>query len=95
MRSIIIFIILMLAKVNGVMAIEKFPESPRISAAEAYRIFKTGEAVFIDANPPHAYNQKHILGSVNIPNDGPKDIEFLRSMDLRFPKDAKLITYCL
>ena len=88
-----IFVIVMFTCLSSAHA--KYDEAPRISAAEAYKIFKTGDAIFIDANPSHAYVEKHILGSVNIPNDGANDIEYVRNTELPFPKDMKLITYCL
>lgn len=77
------------------LSIAKYDEAPRISAAEAYKIFKTGDAIFIDANAPDAYARKHILGSVNIPNDGAKDMEYVRNTELPFSKETKVITYCL
>ncbi len=94
-KSVLILGVLMLHMVMGLSAYAKYDEAPRISAAEAYKIFKTGDAIFVDANPPHAYAQKHILGSVNLPNDGAKDIEYLRNTELPFSKDMKIITYCL
>jgi rhodanese-related sulfurtransferase len=87
--------VIVIASFVGLSAYAKYEEAPRISAAEAYKIFKTGDAVFVDANPLDAYDRKHILGSVNIPNDGAKDIEALRNMELPFTKDKKLIIYCL
>lgn len=95
MKAVSIAAVLMLFTLMGVSAYAKYDEAPRISAAEAYKLFKTGDVIFVDANPPHAYAQKHILGSVNIPNDGAKDIEYLRNTELPFSKDLKIITYCL
>jgi len=98
MRNLKVYFVIgvfMFVTVMGFPAYAKYDEAPRISAAEAYKLFKIGDAIFIDANPPHAYTQKHILGSVNIPNDGAADIENLRNTEIAFPKDTKLITYCL
>ena len=95
MKAVSIASMLVFLTFMGVAAYAKYDEAPRISAAEAYKIFKTGDAIFVDANPPHAYAQKHILGSVNMPNDGAKDIEYLRNTELPFSKDMKVITYCL
>ncbi len=94
-KAVSIASVLVLLTLIGGAAYAKYDEAPRISAAEAYKIFKTGDAIFVDANPPEAYARKHILGSVNIPNDGAKDIEYLRNTELPFDKDMKLITYCL
>ncbi len=94
-KAVLVLGVFMLVAFMGLSAYAKYDEAPRISAAEAYKMFKAGDAIFIDANPPHAYAEKHILGSVNLPNDGAKDIEYVRNAELTFPKDMKIITYCL
>lgn len=76
-------------------AYAKYDEAPRISAATAYKMFKAGNAIFIDANPPESYARKHILGSINIPNDGPQDIDSVRNTEYPFSLDKKLVLYCL
>ena len=69
-------------------------EVPRISAAVAYFKYKSGYVVFIDAMNPKAFAYKHILGAINIPNNGAKDIERLREMDLPFSPQQEVIVYC-
>ena len=66
----------------------------RISAAEAYAKYKKGDAIFVDAMGPHAYAKKHIVGSINMPNDGPQDIQALRDMTIPFALDQEFVVYC-
>ena len=72
-----------------------YPEAPRIDAKMAYYMYKNGIVVLIDAMPPITFAQKHILGSINIPNDGPEDLERARNMKLPFPKDRNILVYCM
>jgi rhodanese-related sulfurtransferase len=74
---------------------EVYPEVPRIDATMAYYMYKQGSVVLIDAMGPTTFAQKHILGSINIPNDGPQDLERVRNMDLPFPKEKIILVYCM
>ncbi len=71
-----------------------FPEIQRISAESAYLKYRSGRTVFADANTSRTFVVQHILGSINLPNDGPEDIERVRKMNLPFPKDKEIILYC-
>lgn len=95
MKAVLIASLLVFLTFIGGAAYAKYDEAPRISAVEAYKLFKSGDAIFIDANPPASYNKMHLLGSVNIPNDGPQDLETVRNTEYPIPKDMKLVTYCL
>ena len=57
---------------------------------EVYEIWRRGEAIFVDARPPRAFNRAHIPKAVNVP---------LRSAEkalskLSLAKDENLIVYC-
>lgn len=71
------------------------PEVPRIDAQMAFYIYKQGNVILIDAMGPETFAKKHILGSINIRNDGPQDIERVRNMELPFPKDKNILVYCM
>lgn len=70
-------------------------EVPRIDAAMAFYKYKAGNTILIDAMSSKTFIKKHILGSINLPNDGPQDIERIRNMKLPFPKDKEIIVYCM
>lgn len=91
------FVFALFIIIIGIISVSyaKYDEAPRISAATAYKMFKAGDAIFIDANPPESYARKHILGSINIPNDGPQDIDSVRNTEYPFSLDKKLVLYCL
>jgi len=67
---------------------------PRIDVTMAYYMYKQGSVVLIDAMGPQTFAQKHIVGSINIPNDGPQDLERVRNMNIPLPKDKIILVYC-
>jgi rhodanese-related sulfurtransferase len=71
------------------------PEVPRIDSAMAFYKYKAGSIILIDAMDRKTFDRKHILGSINIPNDGPQDLERVRNMELPFPKDKNILVYCM
>lgn len=89
-----VFLFLLLTQVS-VYAEQRNPQVPRISASTAYKKFMNGDAILIDANPASTYQKTHILGSINMPNDGPEDIEKFRSMPLSFALTDEIIVYCM
>jgi len=67
---------------------------PRVSASVAYSIYKSGKAVMIDTMAAHNYKKSHVLGSINLPYDGRKDLERIQRMRLPFPKQQMILVYC-
>lgn len=67
---------------------------PRVSASQAYSIYKSGRAVMIDTMAAHNFRKSHILGSINLPYDGRKDLERIKNMRLPFPKEQLILVYC-
>jgi len=68
---------------------------PEISAKIAYKEFKNNKAVIIDSMPPEDYVGKgHMVGAINIPNNGPGDLDNLRSMNLSLEKNQVIYVYC-
>lgn len=86
--------VMVIALSSTVSALENFPSSNMISAFEAYNKFKKGDAVFIDAMGTDKYAKMHILGAINMPNNGKKDLEFVRNMPMPFAIDQEIIVYC-
>ena len=72
----------------------KIPEIPRISAQLAYLKYKNGEVIIIDAMPKVTYVKYHIIGAINLPNDGPADIERIKNANLPIPTNREIIIYC-
>lgn len=70
------------------------PEIPRINAYSAYQEYKSGSVFIIAADPEVTYRKYHLVGSINLPNDGPEDIERVKNMELTIPKNKKIIVYC-
>ena len=67
---------------------------PRVSASVAYTIYKSGKALMVDTMAAHNYKKSHILGSINLPYDGRKDLERIKRMRLPFPKQQMILVYC-
>ncbi len=87
---VIYFILLNLAKAQT-----RLPEIPKIDATMAFYKYKAGNTILIDAMPAHDFVKRHILGSINLPNDGSRDIERIRNMKIPFPRDKEILVYCL
>ncbi len=65
-----------------------YPWVPRISAYEAYTIFKAGKAIILHAGG-NAFSSRHILGAINL------DLKPRDKILAKFPKQGILIfTYC-
>ncbi len=61
---------------------------PRVSLAEAKAAYDAKTAVFLDARDPGSYQQSHISGAINIPE------EELASRLNELKKNDWIITYC-
>lgn len=72
----------------------KIAEIPRISAQVAYKKFMTGNIIIVDAMPESTYAKYHILGAINLPNDGPDDLARVEAADLKIPFDKEILVYC-
>lgn len=97
MKSIIFLLIISIFipwQAHSQQGVSQLNAVPRISAAVAYKEYKKGAAVLIDAMGAKTYASKHILGSISIPNDGPQDIANVRNMELPFKMNQPLIVYC-
>jgi len=70
----------------------KLAANDLISLEQATVLWKSGEAIFLDARPPTAYADGHIVGALSLP---------IESFDVFFPKvqprlatDMMLVLYC-
>jgi len=68
------------------------PESPMmVSVGEAEELFRTGQALFVDARSEFDYGLGHIKGAVNLPlKSAVKGAELLPDV----PRDRTVVTYC-
>ena len=62
---------------------------PRISAAEAIEMVKSGKALIIDTRDPTSFEAMHVKGASNVPYQ-----EFVDKTYKALPKDKELIFYC-
>lgn len=95
MRRVVLILLFLLTANVSVYADQRNPQVSRISATTAYKKFMNGTAILIDANPSSTYDKTHILGSINMPNDGPADIEKFRNTPLPFNLTDEIIVYCM
>ncbi|EHP86988.1 hypothetical protein GeomeDRAFT_1555 [Geobacter metallireducens RCH3] len=65
-----------------------------ISAFAAHTKYKNDNAILIDVMPVVDYEKFHAVGAINLPNDGPADIERIKQMELPFTKKDEIIVYC-
>lgn len=65
-----------------------------ITAYAAHIKYKKDNAILIDVMPVVDYARFHAVGAINLPNDGPADIERIRQMELPFSKKDEIIVYC-
>ena len=79
---------------DGSRASNQEPDVPRISARVAYEKYMSGKVILVDANPKYSYDEHHLLGAINLPNDGKKDLERIRRAKLPFGRKANIIVYC-
>ena len=93
-KYIFLCIFIMALFISGIAPMQN-PEVPRIDAKMAYYLYKQEQVILIDAMGPKTFAKKHILGSINIPNDGPQDIERVRNMEIPFPKEKIIFVYCM
>lgn len=68
--------------------ISPFPEVPRITIADAKKLFDAGTAVFVDTHSPQMFDNEHIKSAINVPFN---EIDAHIS---KVPKDKTVITYC-
>jgi rhodanese-related sulfurtransferase len=67
---------------------------PRINARVAYAKFMKGDIILVDAMPEATYRKYHILGAINLPNDGPEDLARVDAADLQIPFNKGILVYC-
>lgn len=65
-----------------------------ISGLVAHNKYQRNNAILLDVMPPSDYEKFHAVGSINLPNDGPGDIQKIREMELPFSKSDEIIVYC-
>jgi len=63
-------------------------DAPRISLADAKKMYDDGTAFFIDSRPEDSYKTEHIKGAVNI------TIDTLKEKLKGLPKNKTIIAYC-
>jgi len=73
---------------------EALSDIKRINARSAYGKFMQGNIVLVDAMPESTYIKYHILGAINLPNDGPEDLARVEAADLQIPFDKEILVYC-
>ena len=61
---------------------------PRITPADALKLFKENKVVFVDVRSNHSYTNQHIRGALNIPRS-----EIIRRY-AEVPVQKTVITYC-
>lgn len=67
---------------------------PRISARAAYGKFLKGNILLVDSMSERTYAKYHIVGAINLPNDGAEDLARIAAADLQVPFDREVIVYC-
>ncbi len=63
-------------------------DAPRITLADAKKLYDGGEAVFVDTRGKQFYAMEHVKGALNVPVD-----EFDATYKA-VPKDKKIVAYC-
>jgi rhodanese-related sulfurtransferase len=63
-----------------------------ISADEAWNLFKTERAIFLDARDEQDYRQDHIPGAINLPMR--KWNQVWPRLSHRLPKESAIVLYC-
>jgi len=75
-------------RIEYTKAAEASEQAPRISKEEAEKLYKKGEAVFVDVRTEHTYSIGHIKGALSIPGSQ------LAMRITEIPAKKKIITYC-
>ena len=66
-----------------------------MSMAETYRLATSGEALVVGAEDPKWFEEQHIAGAVNLPDNEDGDFEqHWTSFTAEVPHDRTLIIYC-
>lgn len=69
-----------------------YPDTPRISVAEAKTLYDAGSALFVDVRDQEAFAEAHVTDSLSIPL-AEMESNF-QSVTASLPRDAEIITYC-
>ena len=78
-------------KLKGVNPVEKLKKPSFITLNQAYKLFKTGNVLFIDARDKWEFGDGHIAGAINIPEyNFDKSNPVLKTI----PKDKTIVSYC-
>jgi rhodanese-related sulfurtransferase len=65
---------------------------PQIDAKEAFRLYQTGDVLFVDSRDAGDYDRDHIPGAVNAPMR--KWMEIAGDVESLLPRDTLLVLYC-
>lgn len=77
------------SKRSGELPVQ-YPDIPRVSAYEAYNLYKAGNLIILHAGG-EGYNKRHIAGAFNL--DVGDDLK--EKIVSRFPKKGiEILTYC-
>jgi len=63
-------------------------DAPRISLADAKKLYDAGDVVIVDVRDVNAYKNEHIKGALNIP------MSEVAANEDKLPKNKKIIVYC-
>jgi rhodanese-related sulfurtransferase len=79
---------------DGRVGIPRAYESrlPQITAAQAFDLFQSGEALFVDSRDADDYEKDHIPGAINLPQR--KWAQIWPHMWPQLPRDKALVLYC-
>jgi rhodanese-related sulfurtransferase len=83
-----------LPSAGGRVGIPRAYESrlPEVNAAEAFALYQTEEAVFVDSRDREDYERDHIPGAINVPMR--EWAEVWPEMESQLPREGLLVLYC-
>jgi rhodanese-related sulfurtransferase len=64
---------------------------PMISLSEAWNLYQSGDAVFVDARHEFDFRLGHITGAINVPL---REYEVKKALLSGFPKNKLIVAYC-
>jgi len=73
-------------------AVQHLQGLKKISLEEAWALYKSGQALFLDARDPEAFHERHFPGAINI---SPEEAEAFCEEALTFAESGmQIISYC-
>lgn len=65
----------------------RYAHIPKLTAEQAYCLFKAGKILIVDAGEPERFKQQHCIGSINI------SVKFADKIRLNIPKSRLIGVY--